>query len=106
LIAHLLNRFLLSRLSEVIGIDLETPLEKAKAQINQSTFFNIEIGNNALTYQFNPKVESFAPNWELSRDGIHLQIDVTLTPLLALAPTRTAQLWRAKTRRKRPRRRS
>ncbi|MCI0693453.1 hypothetical protein L0337_15785 [candidate division KSB1 bacterium] len=67
LIKDLLNRFLLKRLSEVIGADLDAPLEKAKGQINQPIRFQLEIGRGTAAYEFNPNLESFEPDLKISQ---------------------------------------
>jgi hypothetical protein len=95
LIRNLLNRFLLNRLSEVIGVDLNEPLEKAKGQINQPIRFQLEIGKGTLAYEFNADLESFAPDLKLSQEGIHLRFDVTFAPELSLAQPKVALTRRA-----------
>lgn len=96
LIRNLLNRFLLKRLSEVIGADLDEPLEKAKGQINRSIRFQLEIGKGPTAYEFNPNLESFEPDLKLSREGIHLRFEVTFAPELSLMQPKTALGRRAK----------
>lgn len=96
LIRNLLNQFLLNRLSEVIGVDLNESLEKAKAQINQPIRFQLEIGKGAAAYEFSPNLESFAPDFKISQDGIHLWFDVTLAPALSLARPKVVLSRRAK----------
>jgi hypothetical protein len=96
LVKNLLNRFLLNRLSEVIGADLNEPLEKAQGQINQPIRFQLEIGKGRTAYEFNPNLESFAPDLKLSPEGIHLRFDVTFAPALSLIQPRMALRRRAK----------
>jgi hypothetical protein len=96
LIRNLLNRFLLNRLSEVVAVDLRDSLEKARGQINQPIRFQLDIGKGAATYEFNPNLESFAPDLKLSQKGILLQFDVTFAPELSLAKAKAAVSRRAK----------
>jgi hypothetical protein len=95
LIRDLLNRFLLKRLSEVIGADLDAPLEKVKGQINQPIRFQLEIGKGRTAYEFNPNLDSFEPDLTLSQEGIHLRFDVTFAPELALVRPKVALRRRA-----------
>jgi hypothetical protein len=96
LIRNILNRFLLNRLSEVITFDLNEPLESAKEQINQPTQFQLEIGKDTMTYEFNPNLESFEPDLKLSQEGINIRFDVTFAPTLSLTQPRAALRRRAK----------
>ncbi len=95
LIRNLLNRFLLNRLSEVIKVDLNESLEKAKEQINQPIRFQLEIGRGTAAYEFNPNLESFEPDLKISREGIHLRFDATFAPQLSLAQPKVALTRRA-----------
>jgi hypothetical protein len=96
LIRDLLNRFLLNRLSEVIAVDLNDSLEKARRQINQPIRFQLDIGKGTAAYEFNPNLESFAPDFKIAQEGIHLWFDVTFAPGLALAQSKVALNRRAK----------
>ncbi|MGH7597282.1 MAG: hypothetical protein ACREOI_13085 [bacterium] len=96
LVRNLLNRFLLDRLTEVIGADLESPLEKVKGQINQPIRFQLEIGKGRTAYEFKPNLDSFEPALKLSQEGIHLRFDVTFAPELTFARPNVALSRRAK----------
>ncbi len=110
LIGHLLNKFLLKRLSEVIGADLNAPLERAKAQINQPIRFQLEIGKSTTAYEFSPNLESFTPALKIFREGIRLRFEVTFAPELSIVQPKAARSRRLtrgvapKGRRKRTRR--
>jgi hypothetical protein len=96
LIRNILNRFLLNRLSEVITVDLNEPLEKAGKQINQPIHFQLEIGKGAMAYELNPNLESFEPYLKLSQKAINIRFDMIFAPEFSLTQPQTALRRRAK----------
>jgi hypothetical protein len=107
LMRHLLNKFLLKKLAEALEIDLQTPVEKAMAQINRPNVFDLKIGQNNLPYEFKANVEAFEPTLTVLPEGLHLNFEATLAPAISLSRPQTilAALRKPKARR-RARRRS
>jgi len=107
LVKHLLNKFLLKKLLEALQIDLQAPLEKALAQINRPTVFEIAVGKNRLAYEFKPNVESFEPKLTVAAAGLHLAFAVPLAPAIEMIQPRLARTaLRAVETRRRSKRRS
>ncbi len=108
---HLLNKFLLKKLLEALEIDLQAPLEKALAQINRPTAFEIAVGKSRCAYEFKPNVEAFEPKLTVAAAGLHLAFAVPLAPTvemiqpqLARTTSRNVKTRRGSKKRIRPRR--
>jgi hypothetical protein len=84
LMKHLLNKFLLKKLAEALQIDLQTPVEKAMAQINQPDVFELKIGQNNLLYEFNANVEALEPALAVFPEGLQFNFEVALAPAISL----------------------
>jgi hypothetical protein len=80
---HIVTKFVLEKLKEVIAWDFQEPLENAREQINRPIPFKIKLDQAVLHYEFRAGLETIAPDLKISPDGIHLQFAMTLKPAIA-----------------------
>lgn len=80
LIRKILNKYLMTRLTEVLHLDLEPELNKAMQQLNRPNPFKIKFGKQEAKYEFCAGVNAIEPKLQISPAGFHVKFNLTLAP--------------------------
>jgi len=80
LIRRILDKYLMTRLTDVLHIDLEPELNKAMYQLNRPNPFKIKFGKREARYQFCAGVHAIEPKLQISPSGFHIKFNLRLSP--------------------------